>query len=469
MAEFKKAIEKLPPQSIEAEEALLGSLLIDKEAIVRIADIIEPKDFYKDAHQLIYEAMGDLWERREPIDILSVANRLKEKDALDVIGGRGYLAELANTVPTASHIINYAQIVQKKSTLRKVIKASSEIASIAYEEAKDTAEILDKAEQKIFAISQKFLKRNFVPLKDTLAEAFERIDELHKGEKKIRGIPTGFMDLDNVVAGFQASDLILLASRPSVGKSSLSLDFARQAAVYYKVPVGIFSLEMSKEQIVDRLICAQANVNLWRLRTGKLAHKGDEDFKKLGRAFDELSRAPIFIDDSPVANVNEIRTKARRLQAEQGVKLLILDYLQLMEGGGKDSRVQEVTEISRALKALARELNIPVIALSQLSRATEARTPAIPKLSDLRESGGLEQDSDLVLFIYRKIMDKGIKNCPETERNIAEIYVGKHRHGPAGVKIRLYFDPNTASFKSLEKREDISEAGTEEETAEEPF
>lgn len=454
MAELEPLFEKLPPQNIEAEEALLGCLLIDKDAIIKIADIINADDFYKDIHQMIYRTMLEIWEHREPIDMLSVSNRLEEKKQLDIVGGRSYLASLANSVPTASHIVSYAEIVQKKSTLRKVITASSETIQMAYSEEKDAVNVLDKAEQRLFAISQKFLKQNFIPLKDTLSQAFERMDELHKGTRKMRGIPTGFPDLDNVLAGLQPSELAILAARPSIGKSALAADIARQVALYSNVPVGIFSLEMSKEQLTDRMLCAQANVSLWKLRTGRLSKSDDDEFKRLGDAFGALAEAPIFIDDSPMANMIEIKTKARRLQSEHGLGLLILDYLQLMEAseGQRDSRVQEVSEISRGLKAVARELNIPVLALSQLSRAPEARTPSIPKLSDLRESGALEQDSDVVMFIYRKVMDRGIKACPEEEKNIAEIHIGKHRHGPAGVTIKLYFDNDTASFKSLSKK-----------------
>ena len=457
-------IEKLPPQNIEAEEALLGSLLIDKEAIIKIADIIEPEDFYKDIHRLIYEAMLEVWERREPIDILSVSNRLEERGQLDLIGGRSYLATLANLVPTSSHITSYAQIVQRKSTLRKLIQTSSEIAMMAYHEEEETSKVLDRSEQKLFAISQKFFKQNFIPIKDVLSDAYERIEQIHQGSGRMRGIPTGFVDLDNVLAGLQKANLIILAARPSIGKSALALDIARQVAVKQKIPVGLFSLEMSREQVVDRLICAQANVNLWKMRTGYLSQDEEGDFPKIGQAISELAEAPIFIDDSPMANVLEIRTKARRLQVEQReLGLIVIDYLQLMEGSeSRDNRVQEVSEISRALKAVARELNIPVLAISQLSRATESRVPAIPKLSDLRESGSLEQDADVVLFIYRKAMDRGIKVCPEEERRVAEIHVAKHRHGPAGVKLDLYFDENTASFKNIEKRLEL-------EGEEEPF
>jgi replicative DNA helicase len=447
----EKLIEKLPPQNIEAEEALLGSLLIDKDAITKIADLIKPEDFYKDAHRIIFEAMLEVWEHHLPIDILSLSNRLEERGQLELIGGRSYLANLANSVPSAIHLISYAQIIQRKAILRNLIRASSEIIEMAYQEEEPTEKIVDKAEQKLFAVSQRYLKQNFIPIQNILGEAFTRIEEIHQGGGKLRGIPTSFIDLDNVLAGLQPSDLIILAARPSIGKSALALDIARQVAVLRKIPVGIFSLEMSREQIVDRMICAQAGVNLWRMRTGYLSSSKDGDFPKIGQAISILSEAPIYIDDSPMANVLEIRTKARRLQAECGLGLLIIDYLQLMEGAEAiDNRVQEVSEISRALKAIARELNIPVLAVSQLSRATEARSPAIPKLADLRESGSLEQDADVVLFIYRKAMDRSIRNCPPEERNIAEIHIAKHRHGPAGVIVKLYFDEQTASFKNLE-------------------
>ncbi len=447
----EKIAEKLPPQNIEAEEALLGSLLIDKDAITKITGLIKPEDFYKDIHRIIFEAMLEVWERHLPIDILSLANRLEERGQLELVGGRSYLAGLANSVPSAIHLTAYAQIIQRKAILRNLIRASSEIIEMAYQENESTEKVVDKAEQKLFAVSQRYLKQNFIPIQDILGEAFTRLEEIHRGGGKLRGIPTSFIDLDNALAGLQPSDLIILAARPSIGKSALALDIARQIAILRKIPVGIFSLEMSREQIVDRMICAQSGVNLWRLRTGYLSSAKDGDFPKIGEAISILSEAPIFIDDSPIANILEIRTKARRLQAECGLGLVIIDYLQLMEGAeATDNRVQEVSEISRALKAIARELNIPVLAISQLSRATESRSPAIPKLADLRESGSLEQDADVVLFIYRKALDRSIKNCPSEERNIAEIHIAKHRHGPAGVVVKLFFDEQTASFKNLE-------------------
>ncbi len=448
--------EKLPPQNIEAEQALLGSLLIDKDAIVTVADILESKDFYKEKHQKIYQAMVDLWKDGEPIDILSTTNKLEEANNLDDVGGRSYLATLSNMVPTASHVESYAEIVRKKSTLRRLISSSTDIIQMAYKtEEGNTTDILDKAEEKLFSVSKKFLKQNFVCIQETLDKAFERMDKLDKGEDKVRGVPTGFKELDEALAGLQPSELILLAARPSIGKSALALDMARHAAVEEGVPVGIFSLEMSREQITDRMICAKSGVNLWKMRTGNISHKDDNnDFEKLGEAFDKLSDAPVFIDDSPLLNLVELKTKARRLQSEHGLGLLVVDYLQLMSSGSENrsGRVEEVSEISRGLKGVARELDIPVLALSQLSRSPEMRTPAIPKLSDLRSSGSLEQDADVVMFIYRKARDKGIKKCPPEEKNIAEIHIGKHRHGPAGVKFLLYFNEDIASFKDLDKK-----------------
>ena len=444
--------ERIPPQSIEAEESLLGAILIDRDALVRIADMVTPEDFYKDNHRAIFEAMLDLFKNREPIDLLSLGNRLEEKKQLEQIGGRAYLISLANAVPTAAHLTHYAAIVQKKATLRRLQKAAAEITNLSFEQAEEVDHILDKAEQKLFGVSQKYLKQAFVPVADVLTEAFDRIDELHQEKGKLRGLSTGFHELDNILAGLQKSDLVILAARPSVGKTSLALDIARNVATRLRVPVGLFSLEMSKEQLVDRLICAEAGVDLWRMRTGRLSDRPEQDdFSRLSHAFGLLSEAPIFIDDSATASIMEMRTRARRLQMEKGLGLLIVDYLQLMESRTRiENRVQEVSEITRSLKSIARELNIPVLALSQLSRAVEARSPAIPKLADLRESGSIEQDSDVVLFIYRKAMDKGAANLTPEERHIADIYISKHRNGPTG-QIQLYFDEQKVSFRNLEK------------------
>lgn len=445
-------IEKVTPQNIEVEQSLLGSLLIDGEAIIKVADIITVDDFYKDAHKIIYEAIVDLYSKHDPIDILSVASRLEEKNKLESAGGRSYLAELSSLVPTAGNVVHYAKIIRKKATLRRLINSAGEITTLAYDEEQDIEETLDKAEQKLFAVSQKLMKHSFISIQNVLTDAFERIDEIHKEKGKMRGIPTGYHDLDNYLAGLQKSDLLILAARPSIGKTSLALDIARQIATKEKVPVGIFSLEMSKEQLVDRLICAEAGVDLWRMRTGKLSDKAeDDDFPRIGHAMGTLSEAPIFIDDSAMTNIMEIRTKARRLQMEYGLGLIVVDYLQLMESYSKsESRVQEVAAITRGLKGIARELNIPVLALSQLSRAVEARSPAIPKLADLRESGSIEQDADVVMFIYRKTMDKGIREVNPEERNIAQIIIAKHRNGPTG-QIDLFFDEQKVSFKNFEK------------------
>jgi len=455
MAENKSPITKLPPQNLEAESSLLGCLLIDKDAVIKVVDIIRPEDFYKDANGIIFSAMRELYIHHEPIDILTLTNKLEEKNQLEAIGGRTYLAELANSVATSSHIVYYANIVQRKATLRRLLTTAAEISELGYQEDEEIEKILDIAEQKLFGVSQKYLKNVFLPIDNLLSEAFDRIDELHKQSGKLRGLPTGFPDLDGLLAGLQKSDLVILASRPSVGKTSLALDIARQSAIRSKVAIGIFSLEMSKEQLVDRMLCAQAGVSLWRMRTGRLSDREeDNDFARIGEAMGQLSEAPIYIDDSASSSVLEIRTKARRLQVEKGLGLLVVDYLQLMEGRGRygDNRVQEVSEITRGLKGVARELNIPVLALSQLSRAVEQTRPAIPKLSHLRESGSIEQDADVVMFIYRKAADRGYNfdDLPESEKNSAQIYIAKHRNGPTG-KANLYFDKNTVSFKSVEK------------------
>ena len=388
MTEIKPQIDRIPPQNLEAEASVLGAIMLDRDAIIKIADTLSPEDFYEYKNQLIFEIMLDLYEDRASIDVLTVSNKLEEKKCLEKIGGMSYLTSLVNNTPSAAHIVHYAQIVQRKSTLRKLIHASSDITSSAYGEVSDVDVLLDQAEQKLFGISQKYLKQNFIPITAVLHETFDRIDELHKEKGKLRGIPTGFQDLDRLLGGLQKSDLIILAARPSMGKTSMALDIIRHVGVRAKIPVGIFSLEMSKDQLVDRLLAAEADVDLWRMRTGRLSDEGENnDFERIGHAMGRLSDAPIFIDDSASSNIMEIRTKARRLQAEHDLGLITVDYLQLMEGRNTENRVQEVSEISRALKSLARELNVPVLALSQLSRAVESRNPPIPQLSDLRESG----------------------------------------------------------------------------------
>lgn len=440
---------RIPPHNLEAEQSVLGSLMLDKDAIIKVADLVKIGDFYKNDHNQIYEAMLDLYEEREPIDVLSLANRLEEKKSLETVGGSGYLASLVNSVPSASNIVHYAKVVQKKALLRRLIGAASEIVEMGYDDTEDVQKVLDEAEQRLFAISQKYIKQDFIPIKTILEAAFDRIDELHKNDQTMRGVPTHFTDLDNMLAGLQKSDLIILAARPAIGKTSFALDIARQVGVYAKVPVGIFSLEMGADQLIDRMLAAQAGVDLWRIRTGKLVSEGPgNDFEKISEAMGVLSEAPIFIDDSGSLNIMEMRTMARRLQAEHNLGLIIIDYLQLMEGRSNrsDNRVQEISEISRGLKQLARELNIPVIALSQLSRGIEARPDQRPKLSDLRESGSIEQDADVVMFLYRE--DRVRPDTPN--KNIVDVIIAKHRNGPVG-QVSLYFEDNATSFKSLER------------------
>ena len=458
-------IGKLPPQNIEAEQCLLSCLLLDKNAIVKVVDTLSEKDFYKDAHRLIYEVSKELFSRQEPIDILTLSDRLEAKNKLTQIGGRTYLAQLSNFVATASNVENYAKIIQHKATLRRLQQAASEISALSFNEEDDVDMILDETEQKIFQISQNYSKNAFVSINALLTDAFERIDELHKQSGKLRGLPSGFADLDKLLAGFQKSDLIILAARPSVGKTSLALDFARHVAVKSREVVGLFSLEMSKEQLVDRMLCAQAGVSLWKMRTGNLSDREDNnDFSRIGEAMGQLSETPIYIDDSSATTIMDIRAKARRLKMDKGLGLIIIDYLQLMEGRGKygDNRVQEVSEISRGLKGIARELNVPVIALSQLSRAVEQEKPAIPKLSHLRESGSIEQDADVVMFVYRKAADRSYEyeSLTEEDKHSARIYIAKHRNGPTG-SVDLVFDQNTVSFKNLSKR-DFDDAPTPE-------
>ncbi len=450
--------ERIPPQNIEAEQSLLGSILLDKDAIIRIGDLITPEDFYVEKHRTVYEAMFDLYRRQDPIDLVQLANRLNEKGELERIGGRAFLIQLSNFVPTASHIVSYANIVHKKATLRRLIHAASDITGLGYIEDEEVDSVLDRAEQKLFTVSQKFLKTAFSPIQDILDDAFERIDTLHKNKGQLRGLPSYYTDLDAKLGGFQKSDLIILAARPSVGKTAFVLDIARTAAVKNKTPVGIFSLEMSKEQLVDRMLCAEANINLYNLRMGNLTTTGEhDDFSRIGHALGVLSEAPIYIDDTAAAGIMEIRTKARRLQMEKGLGLLVIDYLQLMQSKSSgENRVQEVAEITRGLKSIARELSIPVIALSQLSRNVEQSKPAVPKLSHLRESGSIEQDADIVMFIYRKAADPNYRkeDLSPDERNLAEIHIAKHRNGPTGI-VQLYFDESRASFKNLARKNSV--------------
>jgi replicative DNA helicase len=444
---------RIPPHNLEAEQSLLGALLLDQEVMVKIGDVVRAEDYYRDSHRIIFETMVELFERHQPIDLLTLGNRLEEKGVLKQIGGRTSLVELTNVVTTSAHVTHYAEIIAKKAALRRLLKAAGQITELGFDEEQDVDSVLDEAEQKLFNVSSNFIKQTFVPLHSVLTEAFERIDELHKDQGKLRGVPTGFTGIDNLLAGLQRSDLIILAARPSVGKTSFALDMMRAVAMKTKLPVGFFSLEMSKEQLVDRLICAEANVDLWKLRTGRLSEH-DDDFPRIGEALGKLSEAPIFIDDSPAASIMTIRTKARRLQSEHGLSMIVIDYLQLMEAKSKsDNRVQEVAEISRGLKQIARELNVPVLALAQLSRAVELQKPAIPRLAHLRDSGSIEQDADVVMFLYRKAADRNYQpeELTPDEKQSAEVHIAKHRNGPTGM-VKLFWDAARASFKNLDAR-----------------
>ncbi len=444
----KKNTHKKPPQNIKAERSLLGSLLIDGEAINKVAHYLSENDFYHPRHQKIYRAILNLFQESSPIDILSLSNKLQEKKELKKIGGRSYLAELTNSVPTASNVESYAKIVQKKRILRDLLQASHRIEGLAFQEDKNSDVLLDKAEQHIFKIAQKSLHQRFRPLSEGLEETFDRIDKLSKHEEGLRGIPTGFRKVDDMLAGLQKSDIIILAARPSMGKSALALNIARNVAVFENIPVGIFSLEMSEDQIIDRFISSQADINLWKLRTGRLSEKGEvNDFTKVQEALGTLSEAPLFIDDVHATNVLQMRAMARRLKSQHGLGLLIIDYLQLMQPlDSSVGIVQQVTQNSKSLKSLAKELNVPILVLSQLSRAVEKRTPHIPRLSDLRESGSIEQDADVVMFIYREDFYK--EDTPR--ENIADLIIGKHRNGPIG-RVELFFDKPKTTFRNLEK------------------
>jgi len=447
---------KKPPQNIEAEQCLLGCLMLDKNAIIRVSDFISTEDFYKNTHKEIFSAMTDIFLKMEPIDIISVSTRLKEKEKLEQVGGSAYLTSLINMVPTATHVANYAKIVREKKVLRDLISASEEIGLQAFDESQEVDQLLDKAEKSIFSIGQKSLTQAFIPIKDLIPETFERIEQLAQHTGQYRGISTGFKQLDNMLSGLQRSDLIILAARPSMGKSTLAMDIARHVAVHENLPVGIFSLEMSKDQLVERLLASQANVDAWRLRTGKLQDNGqggDNDFSRLQTAMGSLSEAPLYINDIGTVNILQVRAMARRLQQDRGLGLIIIDYLQLMDHANKYATpIQQVSENSRALKMLAKELNIPVLVLSQMSRAVEQRTPHRPMLSDLRDSGAIEQDADVVMFIYRE--DKYNENS--LEKNIAEIIVAKHRNGAQGA-IKLYFDEQRVSFRNLEQGDYVTE------------
>jgi replicative DNA helicase len=443
---FKAKDLRIPPQSLEAEKAMLGSIMIRPEMMHEVVDVINESSFYSDRHRMIWVTMLELHSKANPIDLLSLSARLREKSLLEQAGGMSYLTELVHGVPSSSNAKYYAEIVQKKNIMRNLISASEHIAELGFSEETDIEEILDQAEKRIFQVTNLSGSHKFVELKDTLVEAWDRIDHLHKTSGELRGVPTGFKDLDNKLAGLQKSDLIILAARPSMGKTSLALDIARRAATIHNVPVGIFSLEMSSQQLVDRMLSAESQVDSWKLRTGQNLSI-EHDFSAIRTAMERLSRAPIYIDDQPGNNILKMRAVARRLKSEKGLGLIIVDYLQLMvptQSRNSDNVVQQVTEISRSLKNLARELDVPVLALSQLSRAVEQRGGK-PRLSDLRDSGSIEQDADVVIFIHREANDEGGGKKQETE-----ILIEKHRNGPTGVA-KLYFDQQKTTFLDLEK------------------
>lgn len=426
---------------------MLGALMIDKNAIIRVADQLRDGDFYKPVHNMLYRAILGLYEKSQPIDILTVTNALKEAGQLETVGGATFLTTLIDKVPSASHIEHYAKLVKEKKVLRDLISTSTQITEDAFATQTDVEELLATIEGKILSISQHSISQKFFPVRDELKNAFERIEKLHNGEGGMRGIPSGFTQLDNILSGFQRSDLVIVGARPSVGKTSLVLDMARNAAIRAGKHVGIFSLEMSREQIIDRIIAAESAVPLWKLRTGKL--NDENDFSLIQNGLDILSRAPLYIDDTPSPTVLQMRAMARRLQAEHGLDMIIIDYLQLIQPRtGSDNIVAQITEISRGLKLLARELNVPVIALSQLSRATEQRDSGIPRLSDLRDSGSIEQDADVVMFIFRK--DRNKVGLDPAEENTAELIIAKHRNGPLGT-IPLKFDPELACFRQIDQ------------------
>jgi len=442
------AVGKIPPQNIDAEKSLLGAVLIDEETLADISEHVTIKDFYEKRHSIIYGGMMRLYEKHSPVDLLTLTDELKRKKELDTIGGSAYLTELTNYVPTSAHAEAYAELVAQKAVRRRLIKASSEIAEYGYDENTSTQELLEKAESELFSVSDQSLKQDLVSIESILTESFDRMEELHRNKGTLRGIRTGYRDLDNMTAGLQRSDLIILAARPAMGKTTLVTNLAYNVATVAKQSVLFFSLEMSKEQLVDRMLADASGVDAWNIRTGNLS---DDDFGKLSEAMGELAEAPIFIDDTPGVSVLEMRTKARRANHDNTLGLIIIDYLQLMQGSGSSqgNRVQEVSEISRGLKLIARELNVPVIALSQLSRSVESRSPQIPQLADLRESGSIEQDADIVMFIYREAYYN-----PETEReNITDLIIAKHRNGPTG-KVELYFHPERLRFMSLDKKRD---------------
>jgi replicative DNA helicase len=453
---FTKMADKsyIPPHSLEAERSTLGSLLVDKDAIIKISDFVRAEDFYHDAHKMIYQAMLDLYDKRSPVDLVTLTNILEERKQLKLIGGASYLATLANEVPTATHIFQYATIVKEKSILRQLILVGDTIKGLGYRENENVDSLIDQAEKALFSVSQTYIADRFVHIRDVLNQTYEKISDLHDpdAKEKYRGIPTGFKSLDNILSGLQPSDLVVLAARPSMGKTALVLNVAENVAKRGK-SVGLISLEMSKEQLVERMFCSLLSVDSWKMRTGRL---NDDDFSKIGGVMDELNSMKIYIDDSVGNSISELKAKARRLKMEHGLDVLVIDYLQLMSIGTftnyQSNRVQEISEISRSLKALARDLNIPIVALSQLSRAVELRPSKIPQLSDLRESGAIEQDADVVLMLYREDYYE-----EDTDRKgITDVFIRKHRNGPVG-HVELAFKKEQMKFLDIEKSRKFDE------------
>ena len=448
------SIDRLPPQSIEAEQSVLGALLIDKDAVIEVADFLRPEDFYRGHHGTIYSAVLDLYERREPVDLVTVSEVLERRGQLDAVGGSAYLTSLINLTPTAVNSVHYGRIVERKAVLRNLISAAGRIAGIGYEDGSDVSEAVDRAEQELFSVSQKRVEAGFSPLKSLLHAAYDRLDYLHQHKGEISGVRTGFKDLDALTTGLQRSDLVIVAARPSIGKTSLALNIAEHAAVREGRTVGIFSLEMSKEQLVLRLLSSVANIDSQRLRTG--LPRGD-GLHPTGARHEQPRRGPVFIDDTPNISTMELRTKARRLQAEAGLDMIVVDYLQLMQSTVQSrdaNRVQEVSEISRGLKSLARELQIPVVALSQLSRQAEMRESKEPRLSDLRESGSIEQDADLVMFLWRE-KERGTEEA-DADGEVVKLKLAKHRNGPTG-EIALWFKKRQTRFVSYADSERFAE------------
>ena len=438
---------KIPPQNLDAEKSLLGAVLIDEEVLADAAEITHPSDVYDKNHGLIFAGMMRLFEKHKPVDLLTLTDELKRKDELELVGGSAYLTELTNYVPPAAHASAYAEMIAQAAVRRRLIKASGDISELGYDDSTTMQELLEKAEAELFSVSDQSTKQDLVSLESILTDSFDRIEELSKNKGSLRGVRTGYRDLDNMTAGLQKSDLIILAARPAMGKTTLVTNLAYNVATIEKNPVLFFSLEMSKEQLVDRMLADASGVDSWNIRTGNLS---DEDFAKLSEAMGEMAEAPIYIDDTPGLSVLEMRTKARRIAHENPLGLIIVDYLQLMQANGNHNgnRVQEVSEISRGLKLIARELNVPLIALSQLSRSVESRTPPIPQLADLRESGSIEQDADIVSFIYRPGYYE--PDNPEVQ-NITDLIIAKHRNGPVG-KVQLYFHPERLRFMSLDRK-----------------